>query len=81
VELVFSNTRTLLGMAQVSPDDIVYVGVYLSDNTLRGEVNRHWIEWFPHEDDRPARHTTVHPLPGGMAVQLQVVAAPGGDGS
>lgn len=79
VDLAFANTRTLLDIAHVSPDDVVYMGVYLSDNGLRGEVNRHWTEWFPDEEDRPTRHTTVRPLPGGMAVQLQVVAAPEGD--
>ena len=74
VEHLFTNAAALLKVAGLSTDDIVSVSVLLADNSLRGEINKHWLEWFPDEADRPARHTTVHALPGGMQAQLQFTA-------
>jgi 2-iminobutanoate/2-iminopropanoate deaminase len=74
VELVFANLKSLLAVADVEPDQLTFVEVLLADNTLRDEVNRHWTTWFPEPHDRPARHTTVRELPGGMVVQLRVQA-------
>jgi 2-iminobutanoate/2-iminopropanoate deaminase len=79
VELVFGNTRTLFDVAGVELDQVVFVEILLADNTLRDEVNRHWLQWYPDEHDRPARHTTVRDLPGGMKVQLRVQAVLDGD--
>jgi enamine deaminase RidA (YjgF/YER057c/UK114 family) len=72
VEFVFANAKTLLDIAGVALDEVVYVDVLLADNSLRGTVNKHWLEWYPDEHDRPARHTTVRDLPGGMLVQLRL---------
>jgi 2-iminobutanoate/2-iminopropanoate deaminase len=74
VEFVFANTKTLLDAAGVSLDQVTFVEVWLADNDLRGEVNKHWLAWFPEERDRPARHTTVRELPGGMVAQLRLQA-------
>jgi 2-iminobutanoate/2-iminopropanoate deaminase len=74
VACVFQNADAVLTAAGVTRDDVVYVGVLLADNELRAEVNRHWLQWFPDADDRPARHVTVQALPGGMLVQLQLIA-------
>ena len=74
VELVFANLKSLLSVAGVESDQLTFVEVLLADNRLRAEVNRHWTAWFPDPHDRPARHTTVRELPGGMVVQLRVQA-------
>jgi 2-iminobutanoate/2-iminopropanoate deaminase len=74
VQFVFANARSLFDAAGVELDQVVYVEVLLADNTLRDEINKHWISWFPDADDRPARHTTVRELPGGMKVQLRIQA-------
>jgi 2-iminobutanoate/2-iminopropanoate deaminase len=73
-EVVFANLRALLGAAGLDPGDIVYLDVFLADDALRPAVNRHWLDWYPDEHDRPARHVTVRPLPGKMLIQLQVQA-------
>lgn len=72
--MAFANTAALLKVAALGPADVVYLDVFLEDDSLRSEVNKHWLEWYPNEHDRPARHTTVRPLPGKMLVQLQVQA-------
>lgn len=74
VASVFANADAVLAAAGVSRDDVVYISVLLADNGLRPEVNRHWLEWFPDAGDRPARHVTLQDLPGGMLVQLQLIA-------
>jgi 2-iminobutanoate/2-iminopropanoate deaminase len=74
VRHLFANTAALLGAAALTSDDIVYISILLAEGSLRDEVNRYWLEWFPDPADRPARHTSVHPLQGGMLAQLQFVA-------
>jgi 2-iminobutanoate/2-iminopropanoate deaminase len=74
IGFAFANARALLGVAGVDADQVVFVEVLLSDNALRAEVNQHWLDWFPDDDDRPARHTTVRALPNGMKIQLLVRA-------
>lgn len=74
VELAFGNAATLLKAAGLGTGDVVYLDVFLADDSLRVAVNKHWLDWYPDEHDRPARHVTVRPLPGKMLVQLQVQA-------
>jgi 2-iminobutanoate/2-iminopropanoate deaminase len=74
VALAFGNVRTLLDLGGVALDQVVFVEVLLADNALREAVNRHWTTWFPDPSDRPARHTTLRELPGGMVVQLRLQA-------
>jgi 2-iminobutanoate/2-iminopropanoate deaminase len=74
IEFAFANARALLDVAEVEADQVVYVEILLADNALRGDVNKHWLDWFPDDDDRPARHTTVRELPNGMKIQLLVRA-------
>lgn len=71
---LFRNADTILEQAGLGRDDIVYVSVLLGDNGHRELINRHWLHWFPREDDRPARHITLSAPAGGAAAQLQFVA-------
>jgi 2-iminobutanoate/2-iminopropanoate deaminase len=74
VDLVFANALALLDVAGVELDQVVHVEVLLADNKYRDAVNEQWISLFPDPRDRPARHTSVRDLPGGMVVQLCVEA-------
>jgi 2-iminobutanoate/2-iminopropanoate deaminase len=74
VEFVFANARALLDVAGVELDQVIFMEVLLADNELRKEVNKYWLEWYPDDDDRPARHTTVRDLPGATKIQLQLQA-------
>lgn len=77
VDAVFANAAALLAVADLSPADVVYIEVFLQDDSLRSSVNKHWLDWYPDEHDRPARHTIVKTLPGKMLVQLQIQAVGG----
>ena len=46
----------------------------LADLGDREAINRPWLDMFPDEDDRPARHTSRYDPPGGMKVQIEIVA-------
>ena len=37
-------------------------------------LNEEWLKCFPDPLDRPARHTMVSDLPGGMLMQIEIVA-------
>lgn len=74
VALAFENLAAVLAAGGASPADVVHVNVFLSDGALRPEVNASWVEMFPDEASRPARHLTLHDLPAGMRVQVEALA-------
>ncbi len=71
----FKNMQAMLELAGAAVGDIGKMTVFITDNALRDHVNKQWFQYFPNEHDRPARHTIVQPnLPGGMLVQLEIIA-------
>jgi 2-iminobutanoate/2-iminopropanoate deaminase len=55
----FRNLENVLAKAGATPGDIVRVTVFIKSNANRQLVNPAWLEMFPDEHDRPARHQTV----------------------
>lgn len=70
----FAHIRTILALAGGDVGDIAKANIYLTDRAHRDAVNPHWIDMFPEDDDRPVRHTSVGPLPGGMLIQVEIIA-------
>lgn len=68
------HLQTAMRIAGGSLGDVAKVSLYLTDRADREAVNPVWAACFPDPDDRPVRHTTVGPLPGGMKVQIEAVA-------
>jgi 2-iminobutanoate/2-iminopropanoate deaminase len=77
VAMVFANVRRVLAAAGGSVGDIVKVTVFAQDRAIRPVVDKHWVEMFPDEDSRPARHLLRTELQGGMQLQLEVMAVLG----
>ena len=73
-KFMFDNLRSLLAQGGAGLDDLVNVKAYVKDNSHRDALNAEWVKCFPDPHDRPARHTMVVDLPGGMLVQIEVVA-------
>jgi len=73
-EFAFSNMKALLDAGEATLDSVVRMTVFIVDDSARAAVNEQWLKYFPDPHDRPARHTVVHNLPGGMLVQLEIVA-------
>jgi 2-iminobutanoate/2-iminopropanoate deaminase len=73
----FQNLRTLLANGGATLADVVRLTAYVKDNSQREALNAEWLQCFPDPHDRPARHTQVADLPGGMLMQIEVVAVIG----
>ena len=70
----FANMRTLLAAGGATPADVGRMTVYVKDNSVREAINLEWEACFPDPHDRPARHTLVYDLQGGMLLQLEIIA-------
>jgi 2-iminobutanoate/2-iminopropanoate deaminase len=70
----FRNMRAMLEAGGATLQDVVRMTVYLKDNAAREHINAEWLQCFPDPHDRPARHTLVHDLQGGMLLQIEIVA-------
>jgi 2-iminobutanoate/2-iminopropanoate deaminase len=70
----FQHMRSLLAGGGAGLQDVVRMTVYLKDNSAREHINAEWLACFPDPHDRPARHTLIHDLQGGMLLQLEVIA-------
>ena len=55
-------------------DNIAHVKLYLKDEKYRDAINRSWVEMFPDEHHRPARHALKVELRGDVLFQIEVVA-------
>jgi 2-iminobutanoate/2-iminopropanoate deaminase len=72
--LLFANLRSLLANGGATVEDVVHVTAFVKDNGQREALNAEWVRCFPDPHDRPARHTQVADLQGGMLMQLEIVA-------
>ncbi len=73
--LAFANMKTMVENAGGMIQNIGSIKVYMKDRSQREAVNRPWLEMFPDEDDRPARHAIEYgAFSPGVLVQLEVIA-------
>ena len=73
-EAMFRNLRLFMEKAGGTPDDIAHMTVFLKEEKYRDSVNKGWLEMFPDEHDRPARHALKAELRGQMLFQIEVIA-------
>jgi 2-iminobutanoate/2-iminopropanoate deaminase len=55
----FRNLENVLAKAGASKDDVLRITVFIKSNENRQIVNPPWLEMFPDEHTRPARHQQV----------------------
>jgi 2-iminobutanoate/2-iminopropanoate deaminase len=73
----FRNLATVLAKAGAKTTDVVKVTVYIKSNSNRQAVNPPWLEMFPDEHSRPARHqTVVETLNFDIQIEAMAVIAP-----
>lgn len=77
VAVAFANVRRVLAAAGGTVDDIVKCTVFVQDKAIRPVVNKYWVEMFPDEASRPARHTLIADLQAGTQLQLEIMAVLG----
>jgi enamine deaminase RidA (YjgF/YER057c/UK114 family) len=71
---MFRNLELLMEQAGGTSDNIAHMKVYLKEEKYRDAVNQAWLEMFPDEHDRPARHALKVELRGNVLFQIEVVA-------
>jgi 2-iminobutanoate/2-iminopropanoate deaminase len=73
-KFAFQNMKALLEAGGATLDDLAHMTVFIKDESVRAAINDEWLRCFPDPHDRPARHTLIYDLRGGMLLQLEVVA-------
>ena len=73
-KFAFENMLALLKVGGASLGNLARMTVFIKNETARPAINAQWLKYFPDPHDRPARHTLVYDLPGGMLLQLEIVA-------
>jgi len=71
---MFRNLQLFMEGAGGAPENIAYMKVYLKEEKYRDAVNKAWLEMFPDEHDRPARHAIKVDLRGNNLFQIEVIA-------
>jgi len=77
VAVVFANVRRVVAAAGGTVEDIVKCTVFVRDRAIRPVVDKYWVEMFPDESSRPARHTLPAELQGSMQLQFEIMAVLG----
>ena len=70
----FRNIRLLVEAAGGSVNHIAKMSVSLRDEGTRKFINDAWLDMFPDEDDRPARHTQSAEINPRYHVQIEFTA-------
>jgi enamine deaminase RidA (YjgF/YER057c/UK114 family) len=73
----FKNIRLLMAEAGGTVDDIIKFSVSLRDESARKFINDAWLDMYPDENDRPARHTQSAEINPRYFVQIEVIAVLG----
>jgi enamine deaminase RidA (YjgF/YER057c/UK114 family) len=71
---MFENIRQFVQQAGGSVEDIVHVRILMRDRGQRDAINKPWLEMFPDEHSRPARHALETNLGGQFLFQAEVTA-------
>lgn len=73
-KFAFQHMISLLKAGGATLDHLAHMTVFIKEESARAAVNAEWLKCFPDPHDRPARHTLVYDLQGGMLLQLEIVA-------
>jgi 2-iminobutanoate/2-iminopropanoate deaminase len=75
---MFANVRRVIETAGGTPGDIIKMTVWITDRALRPTLNKYWVEMFPDEHSRPARHTVASgDFTPPMQIQCDLIAVIG----
>ncbi|HXQ53397.1 MAG TPA: RidA family protein [Stellaceae bacterium] len=75
--LAFENLKTILAKGGMGLGDVVKITCFVTDDGFREQLNKYWLECYPDAAKRPARHTIVSPLRGGVLLQIDALAVSG----
>jgi len=70
---MFANVTKFMEVAGGTTEDIVQVTLLLGNADLRKHIDKPWLEMFPDENNRPARHALTTEVRAGR-FQMEIVA-------
>ena len=70
----FESLKAILAKGGMGLGDVVKVTCWVSDDSVRDQINKYWLECWPDAHKRPARHTLVQPLRGGALLNMDALA-------
>lgn len=73
-KFAFVNLETTLRNGGLDLGDVVKLTVFVTDDAHRDAVNKYWLQRYPDPHKRPARHSIVLPLRGGLLLQFEALA-------
>jgi 2-iminobutanoate/2-iminopropanoate deaminase len=71
---LMENIRRFMAAAGGSPEDIIRLTLYVNDKDSRRYFNEEWLNMFPDEHSRPARHALTVDLGRKKFFQVEIVA-------
>ena len=75
--LMFDHVKRIIQASGASTDNIIKMTVWMKDRSQRAPLNKVWLEVFPDETSRPARHTMQAPLDGDKLIECDFIAVTG----
>jgi 2-iminobutanoate/2-iminopropanoate deaminase len=75
--LMFDHVKRIIQASGASTDNIIKMTVWMKDRSQRAPLNKVWLEVFPDEISRPARHTMQAPLDGEKLIECDFIAVTG----
>jgi 2-iminobutanoate/2-iminopropanoate deaminase len=74
VKFAFRNMVSVIQLGGGQAGDIGRVALLIDNEGVRKLIDPVWLEWFPDEFDRPARHIVCSPLRSGIVIQIEFIA-------
>jgi 2-iminobutanoate/2-iminopropanoate deaminase len=72
---IFTHVAAMLDAAGATWDDVVKMNFWFADPRHRAALEAPWIEHFPDESSRPARHTHITPDGGAATADFTAYVA------
>lgn len=77
---MFANVEAVVRAGGGTLHDVIRVSVFVRNRAeARDAINAAWVQAFPDDESRPARHLTEQSLQGGMKVQCEFIAVLDGE--
>ena len=75
---VFERFDDLMSQAGLEPESFGHMLVWYAEHSIRDLLNPPFVDRFPTNGERPARHSVKRTLPAGQAVQAEATLVRGG---
>jgi 2-iminobutanoate/2-iminopropanoate deaminase len=72
--LMFAHVKRIIEASGGTTEHIIKMTVWMRDRAQRAPLNKVWLEMFPDDQCRPARHAMQAPLDGDKLIECDFIA-------